>query len=918
MAYKYTIDGKVYRSETPLSDDDLEELYGGSAPAPIPQTAVTKAQPTGDYRAEALRKGFAGTVGTLTGLGRTLSDQLTSLGINPITLGASVAGKPTPAPPPSATASFQAGRAATYEPLMRLFGSTGAEPTTPGEVITARGLEAVTSPESYIFPGLASVSRAGPLIRGAIRPVEQFLFGAGAETGAMAGEAAGQKVGAPTAGRVAGGLLGGVATGSTLGTATRLVNVGDKAWTAAKSKWDQLRGLTPENEILREVDNRISNVLIAAMAADPTMMKKVEEAVKAQGSVSLRAPGSPKVQMPTSSLIADNPVIVSFIQNLSSRDPEFRTKYGLQFEQAVNDLRKNQIRLFGDPTKIAAETAAKAEAGRPLAAGYDIGKSQQRKLRSLDEQIADAYTRQDLDPTIFGTRVEQLINQKEKDARVSTKPLYQEAFKVAADKGVELPASAVDDIYNFVVAGKNSDIFARFPSIYDKVKAAFRPATTEPSAILTAEGAPAIPGGAKFTAATAEDLDSLKREINKQLRTSRDENNVRLLNDLKARVNGHIDELDPDFVNAYRNADKAYLERVGLPFSAETIKSVDRKKFVEQIAPALIGNRTNVDDFIRVTGAEGQQLAKDAFYDSFTKSALKNDVIDPKAANQWLQKNAPKMASIPGLEDEIRASVNNVQALRAQQARLDGEFRRVAGQQILGKEGISDPTDLVRKMYGSVDFTNKFMRQYGANKDAVNAARAYMLDDIVAKGGNAVDFLNSRDNAAIFNRVFGPGYSKKVADFAAVSERLNKDLTQVAFRPETVPKTPVEQITGVPLEQIISRFFNPVSGARYAVTSLFSKYWANQAAKQTEAKLKELLLNPTDFVKVAKAVEPRAKGVDATKIKELLEVGKKYGIDWVQDAANDARAGALRGARAGGQEPVQMPQPEMVTEDVEE
>ena len=462
--------------------------------------------------------------------------------------------------------------------------------------------------------------------------------------------------------------------------------------------------------------------------------------------------------------------------------------------------------------------------------------------------------------------------------------MYAEAFKVAADKGVELPASAVDDIYGFVVAGQNSDIFARFPSIYNSVKAKFRPATTEPSAVLTAEGVPAVPGGVKFTAASAEDLDSLKREINKQLRTSRDENNVRLLNDLKTRVNGHIDELDPDFVNAYRNADKAYLERVGLPFNAETLKSVDRKKFVEQIAPALIGNRTNVDDFIRVTGAEGQQLAKDAFYDSFTKSALKNDVIDPKAANQWLQKNSPKMAAIPGLEDELRASVNNVQALRAQQTRLDGEFRRVAGQQILGKEGISDPTDLVKKMYGSVDFTNKFMRQYGANKDAVNAARAYMLDDIVAKGGNAVDFLNSRDNAAIFNRVFGPGYSKKVADFAAVSER----------------------------------FFNPVSGARYAVTSLFSKYWAKQAATKTEEKLKELLLNPTDFIKVAKAVEPRAEGVNAEQIKQLLDVGKKYGINWVQDAANDARAGALRGARAGAQAPVQIPQPEMAIEDMEE
>jgi hypothetical protein len=918
MAYKYTIDGKVYRSETPLSDDDLEELSGG-APAAAP--AAPAARPTGDYRAEAARRGFAGTLGTVAGVGQTVSDLLAQIpALDPFGLGMRAAGVTPPAPAATPSQSFTQGRAAVYDPLMRALGSTGAQPQTMGQQVVARGIESITSPESYLFPALPALQRLGTVGGAIARPVEQFLFGAGAETGGIAGEKAGEKVGAPTAGRVVGSLFGGMTTGQALGTGTKLtVDVGGKAWNAAKSKWDKIRGVTPENELLREVDNRIGNVLIAAMAADPKMVGKVEEAIKTQQSVSLKAPGAPSVQLPTSALIADNPVIVSLIQNLSSRDPQFRTQYGAQFEQAVNDLRKNQVRLFGDPTKITLEAARRSEAGQPLVAGYDLARAQQRKVRSIEEQIADAYNRQSIDPTAFGTRVEQLVAQKEKTARESTKPLYAEAFKVAADKGVELPSSAVDDIYTFVVGSQNSDIFGRFPTIYEKVKNKFRPATTEASPILTAEGVSVAPATTQFKVAGVEDLDSLKREINRELRGSRDENNVRLLTMLKEKVSGHIDELDPDFVNAYRNADKAYLERVGLPFNAETLKSVDRKKFVEQIAPALIGNRTNVDDFLRVTGTEGEQVVKDAFYDSFTKAALKDGVIDPKAANKWLTQNSPKMSPVVGLEDELRASVNDVQALRAQQARLEGQFRQVAGQQILGKEGITEPIDLVKKMYGSVDFTNKFMRQYGGNKDAVNAARAYMLDDIVAKGGNATEFLNNRDNAAIFNRVFGPGYSKKVADFAAVSNRLNRDLTQVSFRPETVPKTPVEEVVGVPLESIISRFFNPVSGARYAVTSLFSKYWATQAAKQTEEKLKNLLLNPTDFIAVAKAVEPRAKGITKDQLETLFNVGKKYGIDWVQEATMNARLGAARGAAVGMQQPIQTaPQPEETLVDMEE
>jgi hypothetical protein len=351
-------------------------------------------------------------------------------------------------------------------------------------------------------------------------------------------------------------------------------------------------------------------------------------------------------------------------------------------------------------------------------------------------------------------------------------------------------------------------------------------------------------------------------------------------------------------VAAYRNADQAYLEKVGLPFNSETLKNVDRKKFVEQIAPAIIGNKSNVDDFIRATGEEGVRVARDAFYDSFTKAALKNDVIDPKAANKWLSKNRSGMALIPGLEDELRASVNNVQQLQGKKAALEADFRRVSGEQLIREKGYSNPAELVSRMYSDRNFTNKLLNQYGGNKDILNAVRSYMLDDIVS-AADPVAMLNDRNRAAVFNRVFGPTYAQKVSDFAVASERLSKDPTQVSFRGETVPRTPIEELTGVPPEQIISRIYNPVSGPVYAVTSLFSKYWANAASKATEEKLKNLLLNPADAVKVFEAVAPKVQKFDATKIKQAMEIGKKYGIQWVEDAANDVLSGAARGAVRG-------------------
>jgi hypothetical protein len=231
----------------------------------------------------------------------------------------------------------------------------------------------------------------------------------------------------------------------------------------------------------------------------------------------------------------------------------------------------------------------------------------------------------------------------------------------------------------------------------------------------------------------------------------------------------------------------------------------------------------------------------------------------------------------------------------AERTRLNAEFQRVAGDQIISAQGVGSAQDLVNKMYGDVKFTNKFMQQYGANKDSVNAVRAFMLDDLI-KSKDPVAALTDRNNAAVFNRVFGPTYAQKVQDFVTVSERLNKDITNVPFRGETVPRTPIEQLTGVPPEQILSRIYNPVSGATYAITSLFSKFWAKKASEATEARLKDLLLNPSDAVKVFQAVQPRAAGFDQKKLQDAIDIGRKYGIQWVADAAQDATTGAARGA----------------------
>lgn len=858
---------------------ELESPETPNLPAGF-QLETANAPSTLEVLKEAARKGIAGLPSFLAGAGALAGESAVGRGLPELLMPSA---QPSGTPP---TQIFTQAQQPVQQAIMSRLGSTGVRPATTGQRVLSAAVEAATSPESYLFPPIAAIRRAGPVAQAVLRPGEQAAVGAGTELGGMAGGAAGQKVGAEGAGQFVGSLFGGMGTAFGLGQAARTTALGGKALDLAKSQWDKVRGTVPEDELLRDVDNRISNIFIAAGAADPNFMKTIADAAKAQQSISLKAPGAPQVNMPMSALLANNPVIDSFVQNLASRDPVFRAQYGAQYEAAKQALAQNQIRLFGDPSKVSVNVA-----------GPDLAKVQARKVKSLDEQIADAYQGQVMDPNVFGQRITNLLEKKETAARASVKPLYDEAFDIAKQRNVELPSSSVDDIYNFVAGEKASDIFKTFPSIYENVIKRFRPSRVEPSPILTAQGVSVRPGGVEFSAATAQDLDSLKREINKQLGKTSDPADIRLLSTLKERVNGHIDNLDPDFVAAYRQADQEYFKRVGLPFDSATINAIDRKKFVEQVAPAIIGNKSNVIDFVNATGDQGLNLVRSAFLDAFTTAALKNDVLDPKAATKWLKKNEGGVSLVPGLREELDGATRNVQQLIESRNRLNADFQRVAGEQILSKEGVRSTQELVNKMYSDINFTNKFMSKsgYGENKDAVNAVRSFMLDDIV-RSGDPIAMLGDRNKAAVFNRVFGPTYAQKVQDFATSVERLSKDVTAVPYRPETVPVTPFEQATGIAPQQIVSRFLNPVSGPLYGVTSTFSKFWANKAAAGTEEKLKQLLLNPSDAVKVFEAVAPKVQGISPEKLKELVMIGKKYGINWVQDALNDIRTGGARGA----------------------
>jgi hypothetical protein len=161
--------------------------------------------------AESARKGLASSVGTTSGLANLLFSALERTGVNPLTMGMRASGG-TVAPAPTeggVVETFKAGRQPVYKSVMESLGTTGVEPQGGFQKIIGQGTEAVTSPESYLFPALAATRRMGLFGQTILRPAEQQVVGSTAEAGGQAGEYIGEKMGAPTTGRVVGSVLGG-------------------------------------------------------------------------------------------------------------------------------------------------------------------------------------------------------------------------------------------------------------------------------------------------------------------------------------------------------------------------------------------------------------------------------------------------------------------------------------------------------------------------------------------------------------------------------------------------------------------------------------------------------------------------------------------------------------------------------------
>lgn len=647
------------------------------------------------------------------------------------------------------------------------------------------------------------------------------------------------------------------------------------------------------DEAAADVANeRVRTLLAAAVRADPSLANDIAAATQTASKYGAKLPILATV---------DNDVIRKKVEELFAKDVKlpngigFRTQYKADWDAANNALAQAKTSLFGDPTVA----AAKAFTPRAVQAQ----KSAQVRLDKIDNAVANTVSKlsKPQDTQALGMRVEELLDAKERVAKDSVAPEYTAAFDIAKSKGLMMPEESVRDIYQFANDEMYKDIFKSFPTLYSKVKTVFRPVKGEGVVQETVDGLPVLKKQQvdTFEPRSVEDLDSLKREVNSAIRKNKNPDMVYPLQELRNRVQKAIVSVgDEDFVKQYKKADQLYAERVGVPFSQEAIRAIDSKKFAENVVPVLTMNKSALSEFLAVTGGDGVDLVKDAFYHSLYKSAaMKDGVINPTSYRNWLKQNENTLSLLPELKKEFQSGMDV--AVRAKEVadKVRQHSIRVKGADIISDVGSRE--QVLSALKSQPYKVDQFVKNYAKDEESLQAVRSIALDDIL-RSKDPVQELSVRGNDYMYKRLFGPQYIQQVKDLADITRRVQAGGVDRPLNIElSIPKDAAEKAIGMSYDRIFSlwnQFVRSLPSKVAVLTGTATRYRAGVKADEEAARL---FSDPNLVALALKASNPdEAAKIGVSDLKRAIDymIGISGATSWTPFR------GAYIGGKVAGQE----------------
>lgn len=807
MAKYYDSEGK----EVSLTQEEEKELTEALSKLNTSESAsVTKKEPSwGEYLADRAKGGVSQALKMGIAAGNALG-QVPKLGFNYF--------YPENAKPIDNPLEIAQKGA---EPLDKLLGYKGLQSEDMAKRAVGGAVANLTDPTTYLLgPGNLLTKAATSVVPGAT-----------SELGGMVGERVGG-----TLGGIVGSIFGGIGGASAQNSAMRL---GGGAFKAASS-FKNARSLA-EEKIGFQASQHMQTTLEAAIKADPKILDTITILQKQSEAL-----GTP---MPLTSLM-NNPVIQAQLIQLAEKDPLFSAALRKAYDEAQNALSYKAAGVFGDPID---------------AKSVDMGNL---RITQLDNRVKDLTTTaqavsKEVSPFYAGNspreQLKKLLTVSEGDISPKSRPMYIEADNIASVTNAKLSKGSVEEIYKLVGSEKAENIFQRFPSLLNKVREQWSPATVS-SPVSYQEGFP-LTGKAQFKEVPYKDVRSLQTEISNEYR--------------KLNPNSATYRQDRDVLSTLRRA----------------LDSAIQKDFPEKLTTKLKDAST--------------QYAYDANVREFSRAVMDDrGILDPKKAIAWLKDegNQRMVTSLkePGTTDVMGVRLNKttdvVASILARKEEVSGLHTKMLQQKIMDTAGMS-PSEIVKKMETDDKFVSQVLKQYPKESKPLKALQAFALDDILNSPTPLVDLLKDKNKASMYNRVFGPGYTKVVEELATIANTLKTDPNKIRFNVEKgVSKDLLQEFTNVPASQMFSKLRNPIMSKWQALMELGSKSLTERANNEYERQMKELFLNPDKLKEFIAAVKPVNGAIEPDR---LFSFAKKNGLPYILTEAEKARKSVFKGSVQG-------------------
>lgn len=716
----------------------------------------------------------------------------------------------------------------------------GAQPRmkAPDELtaIIGSGARAVTDPLGY----LGAPIKAAPT---AARAAGLFTVGGTAEVGGIAGEqvekaitgedtGVGRAVGSITA-AIKGAPLAAGAAEAIGGTGNVIKQVRDKYQTfktdpdvasqayatgAAKRLLNIIAKEQPGeklDDVLTEF-NRISNVIN-------------------------------KDELPLMVAMADNPAVRQQVTRLAKTNPDFRQRVNTEIQRLAENIDRRADVLFG-------QRYAPVQGIETI----DV-KNAIKRREAIDNQIEQLSTRLDtgVDEAVIGKAITNLVDARLKTVTSEMAPVYQSILDEAKKAGAKLPETSVRNVYNFVAENNIRDIFGKGTAVDKKIMREWGPTDIG------------------FSPVNFEQVDSLKREINRLQRGKLTRDEARKLDQLEDVLNTERQNIPGNFNQRLIDADRAYYEKVGVPFGAQGIKDIDSKKYAEQVAPVIIKNGSALRQFMGAVGPEAAMpIARNAILSDAYAKSVKDGVINPVALRKYISQNDNVLSQVPNVRQELENSVIDQSILSLERKRIDDAVK-VANQRIADNfvtsvrdsSGVAVPNyqQVTNRMFNDPLFFQKIKKDLGdLDTNSANSVRQSIRAEIVNTARNNPDggiaFITNPKNAKVINEVFGPGYSNAVKDVLKLSDAVNKadigKLSAVIERSELDALAKI--VPGLDIPFVTSTFRDRIASFPQKIVRLATRVNTAQLGDATDKAIADLLLDPNGV----KALQKTAKEID--------------------------------------------------------